>query len=100
MLPLKYPLNNKYNYTSQTFSQPLLTTQTNLFSAGLQMGGEQFIFMSGTDQVLKGVKKESGVHVAKTVQAIVIGCYDDPTTPDECAKEVDTMADCLKGMNY
>lgn len=66
----------------------------------MHVGGQRFIFLSGTDQVLRGKKGTAGVHVGKTGQAILIGFYDEPTTPNQCATQVETMADYLKGMNY
>lgn len=66
----------------------------------MHVGGERFIFLSGTNEVLRGKKGTSGVHVAKTGQAILIGYYDDPTTPGQCATQVEAMAEYLKGLNY
>lgn len=84
----------------QTVLQPLLTRQTNLFSSGMHVAGTRFIFLSGTDEVLRGRKGTSGVHVAKTNQAILVGYYEDPISPGQCANQVEKMADYLKGMNY
>ncbi|KAG0721363.1 Profilin [Chionoecetes opilio] len=68
--------------------------------SGMHVGGVRYIFLSGTDQILRGKKGTAGVHVAKTGQAILIGFYDDPTTPNQCAIQVENMAEYLKGMNY
>lgn len=66
----------------------------------MHVGGTRFIFLSGTDQVLRGKKGTSGVHVAKTGQAIIIGYYEDPTAPNQCGTAVENMADYLKSMSY
>lgn len=64
------------------------------------IGGTRFIFLSGTDEVLRGKKGTTGVHVAKTKTAIIIAIYEDPIQPGQCAVTVENLADYLKNVNY
>ena len=56
--------------------------------------------MSATDNTVRCKLGAGGIHITKTVQAIIIGKYDDPIQPGQCANTVETLADYLRGMNY
>ncbi|TOF85675.1 hypothetical protein CGJ15_25785 [Vibrio parahaemolyticus] len=70
-----------------------------LVEKGMFVGGERFVYLSGDDEVLRGRKGQTGLHVSKTKSAIIIGFYQDPTQPSQCAKEVDNVAEYLKSQN-
>nr|ADB27938.1 profilin [Portunus trituberculatus] len=72
----------------------------NFSMSGMRVGQTKFFFLSGSDDILRGKKETTGVHVAKTEQAIIIGYYDQASTSNLCATQVDCMADHLKKSGY
>ncbi len=92
-----------------------------LAGTGIRVGGEKYMFLSGTDTICRGKKGTSGIHLAKsktsekkeynflirillqlnaTFSALVIGIYDDPIQPGQAASIVEKMADYLASQNY
>ncbi|XP_063862344.1 profilin-like [Scylla paramamosain] len=72
----------------------------NLTMSGMRVAQTKFFFLSGSDEILRGKKETTGVHVAKTEQAIIIGYYDQGSTANSCATQVDSMAEHLKKSGY
>ncbi|KAA0203806.1 hypothetical protein HAZT_HAZT008628 [Hyalella azteca] len=66
----------------------------------MHIAGTRFVYLSGTDETLRGKKNTVGVHVAKTKTAIIIGVYEEPIQPGQCAVTVESLADYLRGVNY
>ncbi|KAK7083941.1 hypothetical protein SK128_019798, partial [Halocaridina rubra] len=76
------------------------TNNSGLVEKGMHLAGEKFFFLSATEDVLRGKKGNKGIHVAKTNTAIIIGLYEDPIQPGQCATTVEALADYLKGCNF
>ncbi|XP_068203232.1 profilin-like isoform X2 [Palaemon carinicauda] len=76
------------------------TNKDALVQAGMMIAGEKFFFLSGDESVIRGKKGNKGVHVSKTNTAIIIGLYEDPIQPGQCATAVEALADYLKTCNY
>ncbi|XP_066962873.1 profilin-like isoform X1 [Macrobrachium rosenbergii] len=76
------------------------TNKDGLVQSGMMCAGEKYFFLSGDDGVLRGKKGNKGIHVAKTNTALVIGQYEDPIQPGQCAATVEALADYLKNCNY
>jgi len=68
--------------------------------SGIFVAGDKFMFLSATEDVLRGKKGSNGVHIVKTLQAIIIGYYADPVQPGQCATTVEALGDYLKSVNY
>ena len=62
---------------------------------GVVLAKTKFVFLSGSDRVLRGKKNKEGVHCFKTNTAIVIGIYQEPATPQEVANVVEKLGDYL-----
>jgi hypothetical protein len=41
------------------------------------------MFLSGDDKVVRGKQKANGVHIMKTVQAIIVAIYEEPVIPEQ-----------------
>ena len=41
------------------------------------------MFLSATDRVMRGKKGTSGVHIMKTVQAMLISVYEEPIVAEQ-----------------
>jgi len=78
------------NYSSPEFFQ----------ANGLTLAGIRFIFLSGTDRVLRAKKNKSGLHCMKTEKAIVVSIYEEPTTPQQAANVVEKLGEYLMGHGY
>jgi len=73
---------------------------SSLAMGGLNIAGTKFMFLSGTDSVLRGKKGQVGVHIAKTVTAVIVALYEEPIQPGQCAVTVESLADYLKSVSY
>ena len=62
---------------------------------GVVLGKTKFIFLSGTDRVLRAKKGQEGVHCMKTNTGIIIAVYGEPATPQEVANVVEKLGDYL-----
>ena len=69
-------------------------------ATGIVVGGVKYMFLRAQDNVVIGKKGQSGVHIAKTVKAIIVGIYDQPIVPSETAVVVEKLADYLKGVGF
>lgn len=74
--------------------------QTILQSKGVVIAGEKYMFIGGNEDVLRGKKGTAGVHINKTSQAMIIGYYEQPVQPGQCATTVEALGDYLKSVNY
>ncbi|XP_023325264.1 profilin, partial [Eurytemora carolleeae] len=52
---------------------------------GITVAETRYIYLSSTDRVLRARKGNSGVHVMKTEQAVIICQYEEPVVPEQCA---------------
>ena len=62
---------------------------------GVVLAKTKFVFLSGTDSVLRGKKNKEGVHCMKTKTGIIIAIYEEPTTPQEAANVVEKLGEYL-----
>jgi len=80
---------------ASAFKDPTL-----LHQKGIVVAGEKYMFLSATEDVLRGKKAANGIHIVKTNMAIIIGYYADPVQPGQCATTVEALGDYLKSVNY
>ncbi|KAL3681888.1 hypothetical protein R1sor_024844 [Riccia sorocarpa] len=58
---------------------------SHIASTGLFLGGEKYMVIQGEPgQVIRGKKGPGGTCIRKTISALIIGIYAEPTTPGEC----------------
>jgi len=74
--------------------------QSGLTLAGVFMGGEKFVFLSGTEKVVRCKKGKTGMHVMKTQQAVLIAVYEEPVQCPQVATIVESLGDYLISMSY
>lgn len=70
-----------------------------LASGGIKLGGEKYMYISGSDSICRGKKGTGGVHCAKSKTTLVVGIYDDSIQPGQAATVVERMADYLSENN-
>lgn len=69
-------------------------------SSGITLAGTRYIFLSGTDRVLRAKKNKTGLHCMKTEKAIVVSIYEEPTTPQQAANVVEKLGEYLISHGY
>ena len=47
----------------------------------------RYMFLSATDRVIRGKKGTSGVHIMKTVQAIIVCVYQEPIVAEQVSNK-------------
>jgi len=70
---------------------------------GFSIGDLKYVYLSSIPgKVIRGKAKgqKSGVHIALTKQAIIIGRYSEPVTGGEAAGIVEKLGDYLTGVGY
>jgi len=68
--------------------------------SGVQLGGEKFIFLSGTDKVIRCKKQKQGMHCMKTLQAMLVAVYEEPVQSPQVAAVVEGLGDYLISQSY
>ncbi|EEB11988.1 Profilin, putative [Pediculus humanus corporis] len=71
-----------------------------LTSTGVTLAGTRYIYLSGTDRVIRAKLGKVGVHCMKTTQAVVVSLYEDPIQPQQAASVVEKLGDYLVGCGY
>jgi len=71
-----------------------------LTSGGLTLAGTRYIYLSGTEKVIRAKLGKVGIHCMKTTQAVVISTYDDPIQPQQAASVVEKLGDYLISCGY
>ena len=76
--------------------------RTDVFALnGINIGGLNYIFLSGDNKILRGKKGSSGVHIVKTVQAVIVSVYDEPIImAEQCATTIEKLGDYLVSLDY
>jgi len=74
--------------------------QSQLAMDGVVMGGQKFFYLSGTEKVIRCKKGKAGLHAVKTLQAVLIGIYEDPVQPSQVASIVEGLGDYLVSVNF
>nr|CAI5821539.1 unnamed protein product [Callosobruchus analis] len=71
-----------------------------LTSSGVTLAGNRYIYLSGTDRVIRAKLGKVGVHCMKTTQAVVVSLYEDPIQPQQAASVVEKLGDYLITCGY
>lgn len=71
-----------------------------LTSGGVTIAGTRYIYLSGTDRIIRAKLGKVGVHCMKTQQAVVISLYDDPIQPQQAASVVEKLGEYLITCGY
>jgi len=89
------PSTDELNKLSSSFSD-----QSALTMSGLVIGGEKFIYLSGSDRVVRCKKGKSGLHAMKTQQAVLVAVFTEPVQHPHVASIVESLGDYLIGLQY
>lgn len=71
-----------------------------LTSGGVTIAGSRYIYLSGTDRIIRAKLGKVGVHCMKTQQAVVISLYEEPIQPQQAASVVEKLGDYLITCGY
>ncbi|XP_034826940.1 profilin [Maniola hyperantus] len=71
-----------------------------LTSGGVTIAGTRYIYLSGTDRIIRAKLGKVGVHCMKTQQAVVISLYEEPIQPQQAASVVEKLGDYLINCGY
>ncbi|XP_073941931.1 profilin chickadee [Choristoneura fumiferana] len=71
-----------------------------LTSGGVTIAGTRYIYLSGTDRIIRAKLGKVGVHCMKTTQAVVISLYEEPIQPQQAASVVEKLGDYLITCGY
>merc|ERR1711914_61306 len=69
-------------------------------STGINVAGQKYFYLSGTDDVVRGKQGKGGVHIMKTGMAVLVGIYDEPMQGAEAATITENLGSYLKGCGY
>ncbi|XP_013188823.1 profilin [Amyelois transitella] len=71
-----------------------------LTSGGVTIAGSRYIYLSGSDRIVRAKLGKVGVHCMKTQQAVVIALYQEPIQPQQAASVVEKLGDYLVNCGY
>jgi profilin len=71
-----------------------------LTSGGVTLAGQRYIYLSGTDRVIRAKFGKIGVHCVKTMQAVIVAVYEEPVQPQQAASVVEKLGDYLVTCGY
>lgn len=71
-----------------------------LTSGGVRLAGQRYIYLSGTDRVIRAKLGKVGVHCMKTQQAVIVSTYEEPVQPQQAASIVEKLGDYLITCGY
>lgn len=71
-----------------------------LANGGVTLAGQRYIYLSGTDRVIRAKLGRNGVHCMKTAQAVIVSIYEDPVQPQQAASIVEKLGDYLITCGY
>jgi len=60
----------------------------------------RYMYISSNDKVVRAKKGTGGLHLVKTVQAIIIASYAEPVTAEQCAVVTEKLGDYLVSVGY
>jgi profilin len=69
-------------------------------SNGVTLAGQRYIYLSGTDRVIRAKFGKIGVHCMKTIQAVIVSIYEEPVQPQQAASIVEKLGDYLITCGY
>jgi len=67
---------------------------------GVMLAGTKYMYLSGTDKVIRAKKNTSGLHIMKTVQAVIVCRYTEPVVPEQCATVTEKLGEYLISVGY
>ncbi len=76
------------------------TDPSGIRARGLFLEGVKYFTLRADDRSVYGKKGPGGVVAVKTLQAILIGIYDEKTQPGQAANIVEKLADYLIDQGY
>ncbi|XP_072936803.1 profilin [Epargyreus clarus] len=71
-----------------------------LTSGGVTIAGTRYIYLSGTERIIRAKLGKVGVHCMKTQQAVVISLYEEPIQPQQAASVVEKLGEYLVSCGY
>jgi profilin len=71
-----------------------------LTSGGVTLAGQRYIYLSGTDRVIRAKLGKVGIHCFKTQQAMIVSVYEEPVQPQQAASIVEKLGDYLMTCGY
>jgi len=71
-----------------------------LATNGVFIGGLKYMYLSGTENVIRAKKDKNGIHIMKTTQAVIVTRYEDPIMPEQCATVTEKLGDYLISVGY
>lgn len=71
-----------------------------LTSGGVTIAATRYIYLSGTDRIIRAKLGKVGVHCMKTQQAVVISLYEEPIQPQQAASVVEKLGEYLITCGY
>jgi len=74
--------------------------QSKLTMSGLHMSGEKYVYLSGTEKVIRGKKGKSGLHAMKTQQAVLVALFTEPVQHPQVANIVEALGEYLISVQY
>lgn len=81
---------------ANSFSDP-----NSLAMSGVVLSGEKYFYLSHADnRVIRCKKGKSGLHAMKTLQAILVACFDEPVQHPQVAATVEALGDYLISVQY
>lgn len=91
-----------FNVTKEELSRLIagFENQNVLAASGVTLAGSRFIYLSGTDKVIRAKLGKVGAHCVKTQQAVVVSLYEDPIQPQQAASVVEKLGDHLVAHGY
>jgi profilin len=69
-------------------------------ATGVILAGVKYMYLSGTDRVIRAKKDKTGLHIMKTTQAVIVSRYEDPIMPEQCATVTEKLGDYLISVGY
>ncbi|KAJ8030924.1 Profilin-1A [Holothuria leucospilota] len=76
------------------------TDPSNLRASGIRASGEKYMCLRTDDSSLYGKKGSGGICVVKTIQAVLVGTYDESIQPGQCNSVVEKLGDYLRNSGY
>jgi len=67
---------------------------------GITVAGTKYMYISSDDKVVRAKKGTGGLHLVKTVQAIIISLYAEPVPAEQCAVVTEKLGDYLISVGY
>jgi len=58
------------------------------------------MFLLSNDKVVRAKKGDSGAHIFKTTQAVIVSTYEEPLVPEQCANATEKLGDYLISVGY